>query len=387
MLADVAEVGQVPGGFDEEGAQGCGIFLDCEAVPAGGDALSGAAALDEDAGQTAGGRLTDHQAVGVEGGGEDEEVRAGVPGSEDVAVVDCPGENALAGDIVVVHEAVLAGFIFHELLVGALADEDHAEVLAGVGEDLEGVQDHGDALVGHHAADEEEHGYIFRQVVAGGGCFDGGPVHPAFLEVHAVVHDVPLALEAQGGEALAGAAAHDPDVVAGGNVADHGLDGLLSSRLYLDDAAKVDVILGVVSKDDGRLHFVPEEPRDDGGGSGAVGMDDVRLEGCHLRDGFSREGVARPVAAGQALGAEALVGDDRVGVGGVVRVRVARGADDDRAAKIRGQVFGVIDDHVGDAVQDRREGIVQETDFHGDLRKTSLVLLFYTHFEENETTG
>ena len=55
------------------------IFLDKESVPSLRDPLRRAGIPDQDARQAAGGRFPHHDPVGVVGGREQEEIRAGVP--------------------------------------------------------------------------------------------------------------------------------------------------------------------------------------------------------------------------------------------------------------------------------------------------------------------
>ena len=69
--------------------------------------------------------------------------------------------------------------------------------------------------------------------------------------------------------------ADGPDLVAGADVLDEGVDGALLQELAPDGLGDVNVELRVVGENDGSIHHVPELPGQEGGDDGAVGVEDA----------------------------------------------------------------------------------------------------------------
>ena len=336
----------------EAGGQGGGVLLDEEAGDAVRHILGGAAAPDQHGGEAAGGGFPDHEAVGIEGGGEEEEVCPAVPGPEGLPVPDAAGEEAA------VREAQLLRVLPDVGLVHAAAQEDHPEGL--VPEGCQGVQNDADALVPHEAAHKEEAGDIFRQVIRSGDGPDFLRRQAAPGQVHAVGHHQVVSLIAQRPEVFPGAVADGPDLVAGADVLHQGADGALLQEPAPDGLGNVDVELRVVGEDDGGVYHVPELPGQEGGDDGAVGVKNAHplllQPGGQLRG----EGAAGDVA--QLLpGVKAGIAQHREGKGAVIRPGDGGGGHGDGVAPLR-QALGVVHHGVGHAVDQRGEGIVQKAD-------------------------
>ena len=154
------QVGKIVAYFLQQGSHSLGRFINEKAVSTVRDTLGGAGISDEHAGETAGSSFTDNKAVGVEGGGEKEQISSGVPGTENIAVVNGADENAFIAD-------TEGGSLFlQQLLIRALADKHHAKVLSGIMQHAQCIENQGQAFVGHQAAYEEEHGNPRRQIIA-----------------------------------------------------------------------------------------------------------------------------------------------------------------------------------------------------------------------------
>ena len=144
----------------------------------------------------------------------------------------------------------------------------------------------------------------------------------------------------------------------------HHADTLIRHRAKRDGTADINVVLGVVGEDHRGIHLFPEYTGDDGGGCGTVGVDDIRLESRQLRNLLFGKGIARAIAAGYSGSVKALIRDDGIGIGGIIRIRVTGRAHHDGAVMIALEIAGIVHDHIGHTVDHRREGIIQKTYFH-----------------------
>ena len=226
----------------QHGRHGIGVFLDEKAVLSVGHVLGGAASGDQHAGKAAGRRLAHHKAVGVKGGGEQEQVGAAIPRPDDLPVIAGRQKEYL------VAERQLLGVGPDGVAVGALAHEHHAEVPALVLQLLQGVQNDPQTLVPHHAAHEQQQRHALRQVKTLAHGADLLLRQPSGWEVHAVGHDDILPLIAQRAEVLSRAVADRPHLVTGGDVLHQQLDGGLLQPLAVDGVGDVDIEFGVIGE-------------------------------------------------------------------------------------------------------------------------------------------
>ena len=202
-------------------AQALRVFIHQQTGLAIVNALGRAAAAHQQGGQGAGGRLAHHNAVGVKGGGEQEQITPAVIGAQQLAVTHRAGENA------VLPQAVFAGKRLDIRHVRAIAHKQHGKARALRPGLRQAVQDQADALIPAHAADKEENGAILRQVMALGNGGDFRLRRAAAGEIHTVFHHAVFAPEAQRAQVFTRAVADRPHLVAGFDVAYHGRNQLI----------------------------------------------------------------------------------------------------------------------------------------------------------------
>jgi hypothetical protein len=100
------------------------------------------------------------------------------------------------------------------------------------------------------------------------------------------MHDMVVTLVAYGLEAFTGATAHDPYIIAAFYVADHGSDDPLRHGFKFEDPVHVNIVFCMVGKYERHVGPVPDQPGNDVGCGGTMGMDQIRLEIDQPGNGF-----------------------------------------------------------------------------------------------------
>ena len=142
------------------------------------------------------------------------------------------------------------------------------------------------------------------------------------------------------------------------------MNGLIRRELRFHIPANIDVVLGMIRQNHGRIRTLPQNPGNDRRCRGTVRMDDLRrkrFEPCHF---FLGKRNARAVSVRHRSGVETRIRDHRIGVLRIIRIRVARCSDDNLRIKVALQIICIVHHHVHDAVDDRRERVVQKADLH-----------------------
>ena len=189
------------------------------------------------------------------------------------------------------------------------------------------------------------------------------------VKINAVRHDDAVAGVAERTQVFSCAAADRPDLIAGGNVLDQRADGGLLKPLGTDGVSDVDVEFCVVGEDQGNVDAVAHQTRQNGGGDGAVAVDEVKMFFLERLHGLRRDGVARAVAD-ELCQVETWIADDLKGKIGVVGVRII-GGHDCGCAVVFLYIPCVIRHGVCNAVDDRGKGIVHQADVSFGHRDTS----------------
>ena len=143
ILTDCMNSIKVPAQVQQQLCHRFGRLLYHVSVPAVCNPFRSAGAFYKNAGKAAGCRLPDDEAVRIKSGREQKQIGTGIPCAQPVPVIFGAGKNAFGGD------AEFFRLVLQQLLVGALPDKDHTEILSGVMEQLHGIQDQRQALIGH----------------------------------------------------------------------------------------------------------------------------------------------------------------------------------------------------------------------------------------------
>ena len=162
--------------------------------------------------------------------------------------------------------------------------------------------------------------------------------------------------------------AHRPDLVAGRDVVDKDLLGLLLQELPLDGVGDVNVKLRVIRKDQRHMDPVSQGAREHGGRDRAVAVDEIKVSFHQRLERLARKRESR-VIAHQLCEIDARVAHDGEFKLTVVRAGVGR-RDDGRFLSILRQNFRIVYNRVRHSIGDGRKGIVDQADaslFHGDF--------------------
>ena len=183
--------------------------------------------------------------------------------------------------------------------------------------------------------------------------------------------------------------AHRPDLVAGRDVVDKDLLGLLLQELPLDGVGDVNVKLRVIRKDQRHMDPVSQGAREHGGRDRAVAMDEIKVSFHQRLERLARKRQSRMIAD-QFCKVDARVAHDGEFKLTVVRAGVGR-RDDGRFLSILRQNFRIVYNRVRHSIGDGRKGIVDQADaslFHGDFSFLSAndVELLYRAFRKKEST-
>ena len=254
------------------------------------------------------------------------------------------------------------------LFVISRAHKDHAKISAAVHQRFQGVQDDPDALVPHHPTHEQEHRQSGRQVIARRDLFHELVRHPAFGKIHTVGHDQIVPLIAQPPQILPRPPAYRPDLVTGGDILHQQSGRLFPQEPAFDGVGNVDIKLGVVGKDQGHMDPVPQGSGQDGGGNGAVAVNEIEALPFQPVHYFRRKRNTGPIAH-SFRHIHAGIADHGKGKGAVIRVRV-EGRHHRGAAVLLGDDLCIVGNGVGHTVYGRRKGVVNQADiqfFHWAL--------------------
>ena len=347
-----------------------GGFADQKPVPSVRNALRGAAVLDQHARKPVRRRLAHHDAVGIEGGGEEEQIACGVYGAQRFAVADRADELAFLVERQAVH------VVLDLPAVESVADEHRRKALARVLQHAQRVEDDPLSLVPHHAPDEQIGREIRIEAVRSAHLVHGVRARAAFRHVDAVRHHEIVALVADRAQVFARALADHPDVVAGGNVVHDDLQRRVLNELQLDRLAHVDVELRVIGEDQRHIARFAHDAAQLRRNERAVHVHDVHRKGMQPFEHLGVERIAGTVA--DELGrVHARVADDLVGIV-VLHVRIG-GRHNRRRAVVRGDDVRIVLHHVRHAVEHRRERVVQKADvqiIHTKLLSGGIVPLY-----------
>ena len=327
---------------------GPGIFINEEAVHPIGHTLRRAAAVDQHRRKIAGRRLPNHQTVGIIAGWKQEQIRPAVPRPQRLPLGDSPGKDALAAQGLCV--------LLHLRRVSAAADEHHAKILTPGLKQLQRVQNDPQSLVPHHAAHKQEYRHALRQIVVRCGGGDRLLADPAPGHIHAVFHHLIVSLIADGPEVFPRAVAHHPHLVAGGDIGGQYIQRALLQQPPPEELGYVHIKLRVVCKHQRRIHHVPDGPGQDRGHHRAMAVEQIYLLLLQLPQGLRGKGIARQIAE-QPPGIHAGIAGHREGKAAVVGVRVLRRHHDGPVSQLC-QLPGIVDNGIGHAVDQRREGII-----------------------------
>ena len=293
------------------------------------------------------------EAVGVERGGKQQQIRAAIPRADRLAVVHRAGEAA---------EIRKADLICIRLDLGAIltiADEDHAEIMPRLTVALQAIEDDAQALIPHHAAEEEEDRHVAGEVPFRAQRLHGGGVCLAPVEIDAVRHDKIIALIAERAQVLPRSLADNPDLVAGGDVRNEQVDRRLLHELGADGLGDVDIELRVIGEDDRDIARVAQGAGEHRGRDGTVRMDEIAVHTPERLDRLGREGISRAIAR-ELRGVKARIAHDgkRIVVrhAGIIRRR------HDAFAVAERDMLCVIHNGVRHPVNRGREGVVHEAD-------------------------
>ena len=348
------------------GRHGTGIFLNQKACFTVYYALGGAAPLDEHRRKVAGRRLTDHKAVGIIAGGEQKQVRPAVPRPQRLPLRDGPGENALIAQRLCV--------FLHLCRVGAVADKHHAEILPSGRKQPQRVQNDSKALVPHHAAHEQKYRHALRQVIPCGGSGNVRLADTAPWHIHAVFHDMIIALIADGAQILPRAMADDPYLVARGNIGRQKIQRALLQQSAPDELSHIHIEFCVICKHQRCVHHLPDGPGQNGGHHRAMAVQQIDLFAFQPPQRFRGKGITRKIPE-QPPGIHTGVAYDRERKPAVISLRVLRCHHDGSVSQLC-QLLGVVDNGIGHAVDQRRKGIVQKADALGCLHTLFSFVLF-----------
>ena len=266
--------------------------------------------------------------------------------------------ESFASGSALAHETEFSRFFFQCFPIGSLAHKYHPEIPAAVGQDLERVQDQRKILVIDQASDKQKQRHAFRQVITGRHFCDCLLVHSALGKINAIVHDAVITLETERLEGLSCSVTDNPDVVAGLDIADHGLDGLIGDQVDLHGALDINIIFGVIRVDDRRAGHLPYQSRNDCRGRGSVGVDDIRLKIRQCRDRFSDQRITRAVAVGLLGRIKTGISDHLIGILIIFAVRIFRRSDFNTCAKIPHHIVGIVHQYIDDSVDDRRKRFI-----------------------------
>ena len=165
-------------------------------------------------------------------------------------------------------------------------------------------------------------------------------------------------MKSQSPEAFAGAAADYPYLIAGLDIADHGLDAFFGNRFQLHGTHNVNIIFCVIGKDNRRMCFFPQQPCNDSGGSGTVRMNNIRFEISQLRNRFRVKRKSCPVSACHSACIKAGIRDYLIWIGCIIGAGVFRCADYNLRSMVFCQIIGIVQDNIDYPVNNRREGII-----------------------------
>ena len=264
-----------------------------------------------------------------------------------------------AGEAAEIREA---GLVCIRLDLGAVlpvADEDHAEIMPRVAVSLQAVEDDAQALIPHHAAEEEEDRHVAGEIPLRAQRLHSSGARLAPVEIDAVRHDEIVALIAERAQVLPRSLADDPDLVAGGDVRDEQVDRRLLHELGADGLGDVDIKLRVIGEDDRNIARVAQGSGEHRGRDGTVRMDEIAVHTPERLDRLGREGISRAIAR-ELRGVEARIAHD--GKRKIVRHPGVFRRRHDAFAVARGDVLCVIHNGVRHPVNRGREGVVHEAD-------------------------
>ena len=224
---------------------------------------------------------------------------------------------------------------------------------------LQAVEDDAQALIPHHAAEEEEDRHIAGEIPLRAQRLHGGGDGLAPVEIDAVRHDEVIALIAERAQVLPRSLADDPDLVAGGDVRDEQVDRRLLHELRADGLGDVDIKLRVIGEDDRDIARVAQGAGEHRGRDGTVRMDEIAVHAPELLNRLGREGIARAVAR-ELRGVEARIAHDGKRI--IVRHIGVFRRRHDAFAVARGDMLCVIHNGIRHPVDRGREGVVHEAD-------------------------
>ena len=248
-------------------AQGIAVFLNQQPVAAILHIFRSAGTLYQYTAQAAGRRLPDHQAVGIEGGWEKEQIRPAVPGPKGFTVVDGTGEEDPVSQV---HRFAVGLYL---VKVSAAANKDHPVFLSLRLESRQGIQNDFQALVPHDPANKQIAGNVFRQVESSGGSSYGLLAHPPPRQVYTVMHDDAVPFVTQGTEILCRPLANGPYLVAGVDIFQQCPLAALLKRFGANHIGNINIELGVIGQHQRHIQHLPQFPGHHGRHDGAVCME------------------------------------------------------------------------------------------------------------------
>ena len=163
-------------------------------------------------------------------------------------------------------------------------------------------------------------------------------------------------LIADGPEVFPRAVAHHPHLVAGGDIGGQYIQRALLQQPPPEELGYVHIKLRVVCKHQRRIHHVPDGPGQDRGHHRAMAVEQIYLLLLQLPQGLRGKGIARQIAE-QPPGIHAGIAGHREGKAAVVGVRMLRRHHDGPIPQLC-QLPGIVDNGIGHAVDQRREGII-----------------------------
>ena len=145
----------------------------------------------------------------------------------------------------------------------------------------------------------------------------------------------------------------------GGNVVYKHLPAGSPQGSVLGDVVNIDVKLGVIGEHNGNIHNLPKLPCHEGRHDRAVAVEQLNLALLNASCNFRREGDAGGVA-NHLIRENAGIPHHGIGIGGIVVFRIG-GRDHQRIVFKLREEPGIIHHGVGNTVNQRRKGVVQET--------------------------
>lgn len=214
-------------------------------------------------------------------------------------------------------------------------------------------------LVPHDPAHKQEDGNAVRQAISAGDSDDLCRGDGAQGQIHTVGHDDAFAFIAHGSEIVRCPGTDGPHLIAGTDVLYQSFGRAGTQQLAPHHLTDFNVELCVVGHDQGRVRYTAQLPAQNRGGNGAVGMQQSHLSPVQLPGDHGRKGNTCRIASGHFPEIQTGVTDDRIRKSCIIALRVG-GSDDYSVFPSRMDVIRIVFDCIGNTVNNRREGIVQQ---------------------------